>query len=164
MHEVSRRDAHAEEEAMTSIASRMAALYAELPRVACKRLCQDSCAAMVFRNRGMTVFEFARATFGGTTPIPDGHPLDLCTFLRQGRCSIYNQRPLVCRLWGVVDSPKMRCPHGCEPEWWLTDAEARALIRRAEEIGGGSAVIEGADDNMREAYAAIRRGERGEQP
>src|SRR5262245_66265757 len=103
-----------------SVASRLAALYAELPHLECKRLCQDACSALVFRNRRMSVAEFSRATFGGLTPIPGGHPLDPCTFLRNGGCSIYNQRPLICRLWGLVDMPDMQCSYGCEPERWLS--------------------------------------------
>lgn len=44
-----------------------------------------------------------------------------------GRCQAYDVRPLVCRLWGVVK--EMQCHHGCQPERWLPDSEARLLMR-----------------------------------
>jgi hypothetical protein len=56
----------------------------------------------------------------------DHNPITLtCNQLVEGRCAIYDDRPLVCRLWGAI--PTMRCPFGCEPP--LTDEEGRALMR-----------------------------------
>ena len=43
-----------------------------------------------------------------------------------GLCSVYPDRPTLCRLWGVVE--KMRCPFGCEPERYLSDAEAVTIL------------------------------------
>lgn len=37
-----------------------------------------------------------------------------CHLLKDGRCSIYADRPLLCRLFGAV--PKMACPFGCKPD------------------------------------------------
>jgi Fe-S-cluster containining protein len=51
-----------------------------------------------------------------------------------GRCQVYGIRPLVCRLWGAVES--MPCPYGCRPQRWLSDAEGRALVAESLEIGG----------------------------
>jgi hypothetical protein len=53
-----------------------------------------------------------------------------CPLLRQGRCTVYAVRPLICRLWGVVES--MPCPWGCRPERFLTVEEGEALMRQAE--------------------------------
>lgn len=67
-----------------------------------------------------------------------------CPYLTaDGQCSGYRARPLVCRLWGAIDHPQMRCPHGCRPPQLLSDREGLALIARmkvaAESVrpGGG---------------------------
>ncbi len=49
-----------------------------------------------------------------------------CTWLHEGRCSVYEVRPLICRLWGATEA--MPCPFGCEPDRVLTDEESSALI------------------------------------
>jgi Fe-S-cluster containining protein len=51
-----------------------------------------------------------------------------------GRCSQYDLRPLMCRLWGVVNDPLMICPFGCEPQRYLSNAEVVAIWRKVSEI------------------------------
>lgn len=48
-----------------------------------------------------------------------------CWYLDEdGRnCTIYNERPFVCRVFGAVDTPRLRCQFGCKPtvtedEYW----------------------------------------------
>ncbi|TMD08275.1 MAG: hypothetical protein E6J01_03825 [Chloroflexi bacterium] len=48
-----------------------------------------------------------------------------------GTCSVYDIRPMICRVWGLTKS--MACPFGCVPERWLTEDEAHALLAKAEE-------------------------------
>jgi uncharacterized protein len=50
-----------------------------------------------------------------------------CPFSRNG-CEVYETRPMVCRLFGAVDNPRMKCPHGCGAKKLLTDAEAAVLL------------------------------------
>lgn len=51
------------------------------------------------------------------------------------RCSVYEIRPMICRLWGLVRG--MPCPYGCRPEGGLLpDEEGQRLLREAERIGG----------------------------
>ncbi|HEV2379781.1 MAG TPA: hypothetical protein VG206_08280 [Terriglobia bacterium] len=56
----------------------------------------------------------------------------VCPYLVAGQFFIYGVRPLICRLWGLVKA--MRCPHGCEPEQWLSDEEARAMLARVIQL------------------------------
>jgi Fe-S-cluster containining protein len=49
-----------------------------------------------------------------------------------GRCRVYDARPIVCRLYGSVD--ELRCEHGCRPERLLSTSEARDVLRAAGEI------------------------------
>lgn len=99
------------------------AIYAEVPVMECQGLCSESCGPLI-------VDEPERAQIRERT----GRTLRLLqldcpqlTILR--RCSIYTDRPLICRLWGVVES--MPCPWGCKPDRYLTDAEGHQLLARA---------------------------------
>jgi Fe-S-cluster containining protein len=55
-----------------------------------------------------------------------------CPLLRHNRCTIYEQRPFICRIYGVAEG--IRCPHGCEPERVLSQAEAATLLNEMEEL------------------------------
>lgn len=57
-----------------------------------------------------------------------------CSMLKNGRCTVYSIRPIICRLWGVVES--MPCPHGCQPERRLSDREGFGLMAKAFELAG----------------------------
>lgn len=59
-----------------------------------------------------------------------------CTVLKEGKCSAYEQRPVLCRLFGLVK--KMKCPFGCVPLRWVSDAEAGEIMRAVLEVSGGS--------------------------
>ena|SRR3990167_2913321 len=88
--------------------NRLDRAYALVPEIQCRGLCQAYCgpvpvstaeASRIKARHGMEV-DFDPATL-------------TCTLLRDGKCSIYHDRPLICRLWGNVE--KMQCPHGCAP-------------------------------------------------
>lgn len=51
-----------------------------------------------------------------------------------GRCSVYEHRPMICRLWGLVED--MPCHYGCKPERYLTRAEGHDFLTRLQEITG----------------------------
>jgi Fe-S-cluster containining protein len=60
-----------------------------------------------------------------------------CPALRDGRCSVYADRPTICRLWGATKS--MPCPHGCTPQNALSQQESFELLALAGRAGGGMA-------------------------
>lgn len=103
-------------------------LYAELPHLECKGLCQEVCGIIPatkpeqWRIMGLL----------GRAPVQLSPE---CPLLVDGRCSVYQHRPLICRLWGMVeDDDRMRCKYGCVPDRWLTAKEAHEYLARAEEI------------------------------
>lgn len=53
-----------------------------------------------------------------------------CDKLKKGRCSIYENRPYVCRAFGATKT--MRCPFGCVPERWIPEELER---RHFAELG-----------------------------
>ena len=123
--------------ARRSAAAALAKLYESLPRVECRGLCHDSCGPI-----GMTTIEQAQMedAHGGPLPphmpAPDAIQAIRCPLLTADkRCSIYRARPLICRLWGVVDDDLMRCPHGCRPvPRYLTNHETQAIFAKADAI------------------------------
>jgi Fe-S-cluster containining protein len=104
-------------------------IYRSIPTVACKGLCTEACGPL-----NMSEVERQRiADRGVDIPTPDvliGSGSLTCPALVDGRCSVYEVRPLICRLWGAVES--LPCPHGCEvTPGLLMDAGAHALLRRS---------------------------------
>jgi hypothetical protein len=98
-------------QAQATSSGRLHALYARVPAIECKGLCHDACGPILMSQQEARTI---------------GHPNDMgdweCPKLSPlGTCSVYEDRPMVCRLWGVVES--MPCPHGCVPERWLTHDE-----------------------------------------
>lgn len=115
---------------------RLRQLWAEVPQIECRGLCWDSCGPV----SGSTLeIELAERAGGGKLDVRP-HPLaggtPMCTFLSpEGRCRIYMNRPMICRLWGVTEG--LRCHHGCEPMTEpLSDAEGMKLLARSLKIGG----------------------------
>lgn len=114
---------------------RLDALYAELPTIECKGLCTASCGPIL-----MTPIELGRIhkRIGHHLPMITAEPTspdDLtCPLLEGGRCTVYDIRPLACRVWGVAE--EMECPFGCKPSRLLTREESFEFLHRAEQVGG----------------------------
>ncbi|MBO0730897.1 MAG: YkgJ family cysteine cluster protein [Acidimicrobiaceae bacterium] len=123
----------------------LADIYARIPEVECKGLCQESCGPIAMsieedrrlRARGVTIPPMAEAV----NAIERGEDY-WCPALQDGRCSVYGDRPTICRLWGATTS--MRCPHGCTPPNALTQEESYELLVLAGHVGGG--MVAGAFD------------------
>lgn len=119
---------------------RLEAVYAKLPKLACQGRCQECCGPI-----GMSPVEHQRMAERGR-PIPGviakGQPdyvfsphLRCPQLAGNGRCTVYAIRPMLCRIWGMVES--MRCPFGCVPEGgFLPEDQCQLLMREAMEAGG----------------------------
>jgi Fe-S-cluster containining protein len=118
-------------------------IYASLPKIECKQKCQEACSLIIItraekvnltkelnHNPSIKIDKYHHALFD-PAKIHEEKPtckmLDKC-----GNCSIYNIRPLICRLFGIVK--KMQCPFGCIPERWLSDKEAQAIFKQLRSI------------------------------
>jgi hypothetical protein len=105
------------------------AIWEKIPSIKCAGKCEASCSAIECSSLEKGLIE-DRA----------GRPLNAktrdatCSMLRNGRCSVYSVRPVICRLWGVVES--MPCPHGCKPERVLGDREGIGLVVEAMVLAG----------------------------
>jgi Putative zinc- or iron-chelating domain len=116
----------------------LADIYARIPEVSCKGLCKESCGPIAMskyedrrlQELGVTI----PSMVDGVRAIESGEDY-YCPALQAGRCSVYEDRPTICRLWGATAS--MPCPHGCTPSNALSQEESFDLLRLAGEAGGG---------------------------
>ena len=148
-------------------------LYDRIPRIPdCDGRCWTSCGPV-----GMSDRERQRIRRAGFRITPYREAMKLvetyyCEALTaEKRCAVYDMRPMVCRLWGAVES--MPCIYGCIPEGGLlSDAEGYWLIGESMRIGGGehaaSVPVEeiskiAAREGIQAELERIReRGQRGE--
>lgn len=120
-------------------------VWAKVPGMKdCKGLCADSCGPIPASSLERSLLE---ERTGKKLRVADGPGLD-CSLLKNGLCTAYSIRPLVCRIWGVAEG--LPCAHGCEPERVLSAEEALALFKEVEEIAGDDA-----DRAMRDMVAAM---------
>lgn len=118
-------------------AAALDALWATLPAMDCRGDCWDSCGPI-----RMSEPERARIVAAGGPTIPDAHVRDgayVCPALTMfHQCGVYDLRPTICRLWGLVES--MPCTFGCRPEGGLIpDAQGYEVLARSLEIAGDHA-------------------------
>jgi Fe-S-cluster containining protein len=113
----------------------LTALYDQVPDPGCRGLCQQACGPI-----DMHPYERARIRRAGVTiPRPAEAVAELlatgeytCPALADGRCTVYDIRPMLCRLYGAAED--LRCEHGCTPEGGhLPAADARRLINATKE-------------------------------
>jgi Fe-S-cluster containining protein len=106
-------------------------IYERLPHLACKGLCTDSCGPIEMSTRERVRIEQKAGRAVEYVPASGA-----CSMLdAHGRCSVYELRPMICRLWGMTEA--MRCPHGCVPEGGFVDQRrAKALYDEVDRVGG----------------------------
>lgn len=131
------------------------ALYATLPKIECQRKCNAACGPIGFAPVEIVNIQAS----GHELPTMVDHlihgPLT-CSALKSGGCSIYNQRPGICRLYGLTKL--LRCKHGCEPERWLSEAESRQFLKSIEALKKGRSILTCDHEvAMMESAVAIKR-------
>jgi hypothetical protein len=95
-------------------------LYKQIPRFECVEGCTDCCGTVPWSG-----WELKQA---GLDAPPPARADKTCAFAEGGSCQIYQNRPLMCRLFGTVED--LRCPHGRGPLKLLSVAEGQAIVRR----------------------------------
>ena len=94
-------------------------LRSEIPRMECRPGCSDCCGPIFF-----SAWEWSQVRDKRQATSPDAK----CPYVNtDGRCDIYEQRPIVCRLFGTVKTGIMACPYGCIPANPLTEEEVRRI-------------------------------------
>jgi uncharacterized protein len=102
-------------------------------------LCVESCGPVP-----MSALEHARIRVRGVDiPVIDNALASIkqgvappCPALKDGRCTVYAVRPLLCRMWGAIET--MPCPYGCTvTPGLLMDEGAKILFERSLKTGEG---------------------------
>lgn len=97
--------------------AQLEALYSRVPDLDCKGLCHTSCGIIEASVRERERMQEA----GVRLPYLDeflemdreGLEISCPALTADKKCSVYDVRPMICRLWGATDS--MPCPYGCKP-------------------------------------------------
>lgn len=110
-------------------------IYDSLPTVECKGLCWQSCAAVPAHDIELLNLRVASKCeeiplLGGDFPnnakvIAAAHKDLTCPFLILRRCSVYDARPLICRVFAVAEG--LPCSHGCKPSRVLPNEEVTRI-------------------------------------
>jgi hypothetical protein len=105
-------------------------VYARMPRLECKGLCQQYCGPIP-----LSEVEYKRmvAHVGHTFRMDRSIHCPLLDLV-SGKCTCHPVRPLICRAFGSVDDPLLRCPHGCTPSRWMSNKEFGGLVAKVGEI------------------------------
>lgn len=96
-------------------------LRLNIPEFKCKPGCHDCC--------GIIPMIFKEHVDCGKKPMADDNIN--CVHLTKDGCGVYEDRPLICRLFGTVEKPhRMACKYGCLPKKPLTAKEVDQLSRK----------------------------------
>ena len=97
-------------------------LYQKIPTFHCKPGCNDCCGPVP-----LSEWEAERLRLPGEVLTPVKPATMTCLFASAEGCQVYDKRPLMCRLFGSVDTPRLSCPHGCKPKRLLPDQAGESL-------------------------------------
>jgi len=121
--------------------SRLLELRARIPECKpCRVSCNGGCCGPV------PVSETELSRIRGQ-PIEQVNPED-CVFLDGGMCSIHDERPIICRLYGATSDSEFRCPFGILPDNALTVEESDELIVEYVELTKDEPVYWTAERNI----------------
>lgn len=110
----------------------LALIYSSIPRANCKGKCQASCGPISGYPAEVQAFEAAGKPFPNPLIVIRSKDLTCPRLNPVGQCDNYAARPIICRLWGVVEG--MPCVFGCTPDRVMSDREAGDLMRQVSEI------------------------------
>jgi Fe-S-cluster containining protein len=112
--------------AQREVQAELQEIYERLPKVECHGKCFGSCSFI-------GTFGAERDRMRGKGITPPGIAEAPCRHLTVlNLCGIHDDRPLICRLYGV--SAELRCPWGCRPERELTSEESRELMHLVDQL------------------------------
>lgn len=116
-------------------------IYAKIPPIDCQRKCQEACGVIPVQRPELKKIRVRAKVNIDDFVIdgPDGIMMlfdadkESCPVLGvDGACTVYDVRPFICRLFGVVEG--MLCPEGCKPERILTRDEAAVLVEQLRQL------------------------------
>lgn len=112
----------------------LAKLYDSLPTIACNGACHRTCGPAPFAELEVVLIDEYRVAHGIPTPVLPQRVVACPWLTSELRCAVHPRRPLVCRMFGVVDHPMMLCQWGCKPSRLLTQEEGQKVLKKYDEI------------------------------
>jgi uncharacterized protein len=116
-------------------------IYDSLPNLKCKGLCHEACGPI-------EIFKAERDNLGRSFKhknlkdvlfhLKKRHTDDYdgcitCPMLTgENKCSVYDKRPVICRLWGLVEN--MKCKWGCIPDRYLSVEECDKYLELVKNL------------------------------
>lgn len=111
-------------------------IYEDIPKVYCKGLCFDQCTVIPLSKAELRVITARHGPSNLGQGVLGAHMFGThhkCTFLTQdNRCSIYEDRPAICRIFGAAKDRNMECVHGCSKDVHFPRARAMLILDRLE--------------------------------
>lgn len=114
-------------------------LYRDVPAMSCLPGCTDCCGPVPWSAdewarvaQEPAALSADRETMGNAV-VPTVPGTLRCPFASAEGCTVYDRRPLVCRMFGVVRDARLTCPHGCGPKRKLSAEQGAALRHRYQE-------------------------------
>jgi len=112
-------------------------LYDSIPSFECEPGCTSCCGAIAMTGwEWEQVAEKRHATSSCLT----------CPYAAEGSCAIHADRPLICRLFGAVDHPRLTCPKGRGPARKLSAEESQRLMEAHQQLLADSAAAQEASE------------------
>lgn len=96
-------------------------LYKMIPKFECIKGCNECCGPVPI------IQQEAKNLNLKTCMLPFAHKSLNCKYSSKQGCTIYEKRPLLCRLFGVVQ--KMACPYGGKPEKLLSQEQENQILK-----------------------------------
>jgi hypothetical protein len=115
-------------------------LYKEIPTFECIPGCHDCCGPVTGTREELRRAPKLNSTEGWVQMVLDGKVIWdgclICPYVTEAGCGIYEDRPMICRIYGATEDPALQCPHGRKPEKPLTVTQTRMLFDRYLKVGG----------------------------
>lgn len=105
---------------MTKIDQKILFFREQIPAFSCKPGCFDCCGPVTASS-----YEVARLPIKSEGEHEKALANFDCPYLDENGCQVYQERPLICRLFGTT--PGLPCPNGCGPSQ-MTDPKIEEQI------------------------------------
>jgi Fe-S-cluster containining protein len=126
-------------------------IYNSMPTIECQGLCQECCGPIAVLPAELQKITESKQSVPTIKVVSEWGNLTCSALNDKGRCSIYENRPMICRLYGLVQA--MACPYGCKPSRWVSDREAAILIERVRKLKPGEPYISKVEGSILELPA-----------
>jgi Fe-S-cluster containining protein len=119
-------------------------LYAQIPKMECISGCHDCCGPVYGSREELKKAPLLSETYDSKLDFMIEHGVHCdsclsCPYVTASGCGIYDDRPLICRLYGATEDSALQCPHGRAPERKLTLLETRQIWREYAKLDLGVA-------------------------